>query len=98
MPLRHVRWSRTHTWAAAVAALLGALLWLPPVLEQLKHSPGNLGIAISYFSSPPSAAIGLPRGMSLLLVHLNPWNLVTRRNVVTGSVVPGAVRSPGRGS
>ncbi len=46
---RHA-WSR---WAVAssVAALLAAVMWLPPIVQQLTHSPGNLTLVWRYFGT-----------------------------------------------
>jgi hypothetical protein len=79
-----------------VSAVLGVLLWIPPVIDQFAHSPGNLGIIRDYFSHPPDATIGLHRGVTVLLQQLDPVKLLTRTLVhdggaveVSGSRVPG---------
>lgn len=72
-----------------VAAVVGLLAWLPPVIDELKHSPGNLSIIVEHFSHPPEAPIGVRRGLELILLHLNPWRLVTGQQFLTGSVLPG---------
>ncbi len=75
-------------WTAA-AAMVGALVWLPPAIDELTHSPGNLSIIKDHFGSPPEATIGVGRGIELVLLHLNPWRLLTGQQFLTGSVVPG---------
>lgn len=72
-----------------VAAVVGAVVWAPPVIDELTHSPGNLSIIREHFSSPPEATIGVGRGTELVLLHLNPWRLLTGQQFLTGSVVPG---------
>jgi hypothetical protein len=74
-----------------VAVAVGVLLWLPPLIQQLTARTGNLTIIYDHFSAPPETPIGARRGVDLLLVHLNPWNLVIRHDVTTGSIVPGAL-------
>lgn len=81
-----------------ISAVLGVVLWIPPVIDQFAHSPGNLGIIRDYFSNPPDATIGAHRGLSVLLEQLDPWKLLTRTLVhdggaleVSGSRLPGAL-------
>jgi hypothetical protein len=78
-----VRWT-------LLAAALGIVLWLPPIIEQLTNSPGNLSVIQKEFTHPPEPPIGMRRGLELLLVHLNPWKLVAKETgATTGSLVPG---------
>jgi hypothetical protein len=77
-----VRWT-------GVAVVVGALAWLPPIIDELTRSPGNLSIIKEHFSSPPEAPIGVGRAVELVLLHLNPWRLLTAQQFLTGSVVPG---------
>lgn len=51
---------------------LGALLWLPPVLDELDRSPGNLSILWDHFATPPEEPVGLAGGVGLALRHLDP--------------------------
>jgi hypothetical protein len=88
---RVLRWS-------GISAAIGVVLWIPPVIDQFAHSPGNLGIIRDYFSSPPDATIGFSRGVGVLLAQLDPWKFLTQTLVhdggaleVTGSRVPGAL-------
>ena len=39
-------------------ALLGAVLWAPPVVDQLTRDPGNLATIREHFSHPPETPIG----------------------------------------
>jgi hypothetical protein len=88
---RQHAWSAAGTWSVALAVGITVVAWVPPLVEQLQHSPGNLGIAVSYFSDPPTQVLGVPDGITVLLVHLNPWNVLALHNVVTGSIVPGLI-------
>ncbi|MBA2327520.1 MAG: hypothetical protein H0V95_12875 [Actinobacteria bacterium] len=91
---------------ALLAVAVGGVLWLPPVIDQLTNSPGNLSIIVDYFGDPGEAAIGPRRGVELLLLRLNPWRLVetqpaallhrgeeqlASRWPTTGSLVPGVL-------
>ena len=76
----------------------GVVLWIPPVIDQFAHSPGNLGIIRDYFGNPPEATIGAHRGVGVVLAQLNPWKLLTTTLVhdggalqVGGSRLPGAL-------
>jgi hypothetical protein len=85
-----------------IAAAVGAVLWVPPVIDQLTSSPGNLSILRDYFGDPPEASVGLRQGVELLLVRLDPWSLVTEHQTTFdslsdasqatgGSLVPGSL-------
>jgi hypothetical protein len=85
------RWS-------GISVVLGLVLWTPPVIDEIAHSPGNLSVIRDYFSHPPDSPIGFSRGIGVLLSQLNPWSLLTHILVhdgggleVTGSRVPGAL-------
>jgi len=91
--------SRRALWKwGGISLVTGVLLWIPPVIDQFAHSPGNLGIIRDYFSHPPDATIGVRRGVGVLLAQLDPWKLLTRTLVhdggaleVAGSRIPGTV-------
>jgi hypothetical protein len=82
-----------HQWAdwsrpALVAGGLGALVWLPPLIEELTAAPGNGTILWHYLLSPDEPPIGLGTGLRVLLVQLDPWRLVTG-GVVRDLSLPG---------
>ena len=87
---RLVRW-------LLVAVGVGALVWLPPVIDQLTSSRGNLTVLWEHFTDPPEDPVGIGRGVEVLLVHLNPWRLtglvVTEQpqTATTGSTIPGVL-------
>jgi len=91
--------ARRALWRwGGIGVATGVVLWIPPVIDQFAHSPGNLGIIRDYFSHPPDATIGASRGAGVLLAQLDPWKLLTRTLVhdggalvVTGSRLPGAI-------
>ncbi len=90
--------ARRAMWRwGGISLALGAVLWTPPVIDEVAHSPGNLSVIRDYFSHPPDSPIGFGRGVGVLLSQLNPWTLVTHILVhdgggleVTGSRIPGA--------
>ena len=83
---------RTFTWTA-LAGALGAVLWAPPILDELDRTPGNLAILRDQFTAgggePP---IGLWRGTRALLVVADPTRLARQTVVGTyqnwGSILP----------
>jgi hypothetical protein len=62
---REVRWSLL--WSVAV----GFVVWLPPIIDQLVHDPGNIRMLQQHFMNPPEEPIGVGEGVRLLLRHLD---------------------------
>lgn len=68
---------RDLTWVA-LGVLLLALVWLPPLAEQLTGSQGhNLTTIVQHFGEPPEEPIGMGDGVDLLLANLDPSRLLT---------------------
>jgi hypothetical protein len=94
------RWSRRElaVWVA-IAAGTTLILWIPPILEELRAGTGNLSLLWGYFTDTANRPVGLGRGGELLLLHLNPVRLLSGEIwgmhdgdaglEPTGSVVPG---------
>lgn len=85
---------RTTKWTL-LAFGIGVALWIPPVLEELTSSRGNLTILWQQFRDWTENPMGLRSAFEVLLIYLNPWRLVTREMfvdtwVVSGSRIPGA--------
>lgn len=66
---------RTLRWLAAAAGL-GALLWVPPTLDQLTEDPGNYDLLLDHFATPPEEPIGLGRASTEVLEHFDLGHLV----------------------
>jgi hypothetical protein len=84
-----LRWS-------LVGAALGLVLWLPPIIDEVVHEPGNLTVIREHFSHPPEPAVGMREGTEVLLVQLDPMKRLTEPlsteivpSVAEGSIVPG---------
>ena len=78
------------------ALVLGVVVWTPPVIDQIVHTPGNLTTIRDYFSHPMTAPIGLHAGVNVVLGQLNPIALVTKVLVKDGHPRPaGGNRLPG---
>lgn len=51
-------------------------IWLPPVIDEVRRSPGNLAILSENFTHPSEAPIGLGgRAVEAWLAHLDLWQL-----------------------
>jgi len=65
----------------AIAAATGVVLWLPPVVDQLRNHPGNLGIIVRYFTNPANGNVateptpGLREAARLVVQHLDVFHL-----------------------
>jgi hypothetical protein len=77
---------------SALAAGLGAVLWLPPLIDQIANDPGNARIVIRNFAEPDTDPVGLSRAVEVFGTHLNPWRFLhTDDQVRTGSTLPAAL-------
>ncbi len=81
---------RVLGWTAATLAV-GLVVWLPPIVEQLRNSPGNLSIVLEHLRHPTESPIGTGRGFELLGVHLNVWRFAGGQPGTTGSALPALV-------
>lgn len=80
-------------WIAA-AAVLGAVLWTPPVIDQLTQRPGNLSILVEHFGNPPEKAVGFGKGVELTLQHLDLTDLVAADDGALEAATAGTTGSP----
>ena len=69
-----------------VGILAMAVMWIPPVLDQIRREPGNLEILYRHFTHPPSdqSFLGLGGAIHALAVEYNLW----------GNWLRGAVSDP----
>jgi hypothetical protein len=81
---------RLLAWTGGSLAL-GVVLWVPPLLDQVRHDPGNARMVVDFFRDPPTAPLGLARGGELFATHLNLWRFLVGDQGTTGSVVPAVV-------
>ncbi len=82
---------RQERWWVLGGIVLGVVLWIPPVIDQLTTNPGNGTVIWRHFTKPPEKAIGLGKGLELVAVPLNPWWWINGHQAVHGSVIPGSV-------
>jgi hypothetical protein len=66
---------RATKWSL-IAVAVGVALWIPPVLDQL-IGEGNLGVLWRHFRHWNEEPIGLGRAVDVLLLHLDPWRLLS---------------------
>jgi hypothetical protein len=62
-------------WLAG-AAILGVVLWVPVVMDQVVHEPGNLRILADHFATPPEEPIGPATAFTEVLEHFDLGHLV----------------------
>lgn len=82
---------RTLGWAAGAVAA-AALMWVPPLIDQLVHDPGNVAILLYSFSHPDEDYVGLGRALRLALLQLDPTAGPLRgREAMDGTPVGGVL-------
>jgi hypothetical protein len=75
----------------AVAIVLGAVLWTPPLIDQMINDPGNAAIVIKNFREPDTDPVGLRRGAEMLATHLDVSRFLGQDDKVrSGSMLPAA--------
>jgi hypothetical protein len=68
---------RLGAWTAGSVAL-GLLLWAPPLIEEVRHRPGNFAIIRDSFSHPADRPVGLGwDALHPLLSYLDPVGLLS---------------------
>lgn len=66
---------RLLRWGALSSGLL-AILWLPPIIDELRYRPGNLAILRENFAHPETTPVGFGgRAVEVWLAHLDLWQL-----------------------
>lgn len=78
-----VEWSRhsllrnelVRTWR--LSAVVGVVLWIPVLIDQLTETPGNVSALREHFSSPQEAVVGFGEGFALMLRHLDVFRLAS---------------------
>ncbi len=86
------RWSGLWWVAAAIGA--GLVLWIPPLIDQLRRDPGNLSILVDSFSHPDAPYLGIGTVAKVAVVQFNlfgPWLLGPGRGDVDVLAVLGCI-------
>ncbi len=79
----------TWRWIGWSAAAL-VLIWIPPIVDQLRRDPGNLRILWDHFSQPADPAVGLWAGFKAFAGEFNVlggWTLGPRQPTTAPSWV-----------
>jgi hypothetical protein len=63
-------------WAGGSAALAG-VLWLPPLVEELRNRPGNLSIVLENFQNDSDQRVAFGDAVTMWLDHMDVTALVT---------------------
>lgn len=66
---------RRGQWLLASTAL-GLVLWVPPLIDQLNHEPGNATLLAEHLLDAPEPAVGAVDGTRLVLARLDVVHLV----------------------
>jgi hypothetical protein len=73
-----------------LSLLIGFVLWLPTLIDQLRSEPGNAALIIhNFFLDDTANPVGYRLGGEALAVHLNLWRFLGGHQATTGSVIPG---------
>ena len=72
---------------AVVAIALGAVLWSPVVLEEVRDEPGNVTLLREHMLHPPEEPVGLATGARVVLRHLDLTALPRSVEMARGSLV-----------
>lgn len=98
--VRHPVQRRVVLMHGVRAVAVAFVLWMPVLVDEVRHSPGNLSMLSDYFRHPPEDPVGTAEGVRLLLRHLDPVRLaravlgsdgaITRAGYdLDGSILPG---------
>ena len=70
--------NRSHDRRTAlIAAVVVVVCWIPPIIEQFIHSPGNLRLIYGFLRNPPLATTGFATGVRIMFRFLSiPGNWV----------------------
>ena len=75
-----------------LAVVAGVVMWLPPVIDQIRHDPGNFRLLYETFRRPAEQLIGLRAGADILATQLDPTGNVLRGGrTVIGAPLGGIV-------
>jgi hypothetical protein len=65
----------SRRWVAGSVGL-GALLWLPVFVDEVRRTPGNITMLRRHFLSPPEEPVGFVVGLKTVLAHFDLTHIV----------------------
>jgi len=86
---------RNDLIALGSSAAIFAMMWLGPVVDQLRRDPGNIRRLIDHFTSPSEDTLGLVGGVELMLRHLDVVHAYGGLFTGTGSFVEASLDPSG---
>jgi hypothetical protein len=78
--------AREHARACLLAALWTLVLWIPPLIDQSIHEPGNLAMLADYFLHSKEPSLGFEPALKLLMSEIDPWHLTVNQFRDPGSL------------
>lgn len=73
--------------SGAFALALAAIVWSPVLVDQVTNDPGNVTKLSEHMFEPPEEPVGLRTGARVMLVHLDPSQLLSSSQGGSGSLV-----------
>lgn len=77
-------------WLGGTVAL-AALIWVPPLVDQMVHDPGNVTILQYSFGHPDEDYVGLARALQLVVLQLDPTAGLLRGAELSSGVPVGGI-------
>ncbi len=78
-----------------IAVGVTVVAWMPPLVDQLRHEPGNLRLLVEYFGDPPEATLGWADAVGVLVRRLDAWRLIGLTHGAGHLAGAGASAAPG---
>ena len=73
------RWIDPDALRSVIASVaLGAVLWLPVLIDEIRHDPGNITMLRRHFLDPPEVTVGFGTGIKTVLAHFDVTHIVSR--------------------
>lgn len=70
---------RRRAWTSlGVGVVALVLVWIPPIIDQFRRTPGNISILIDHFGSPSEPGIAVGEALRIMATQFNvvgPWLL-----------------------
>ncbi len=67
---------RGELWTVVGSVAVAFVLWLPPLIDQARRTPGNISMLRQHFLHPPEPPAGFATGVKVILAHFDLWHVV----------------------